>query len=203
MIPKSVQRLIEDFQKLPGIGAKSAQRLAFYLMYVPEEQVRRFAADLASIKTDVTICSECKNVTENNPCDVCTNNTRDRKTLAVVANPLDALAMDKAGYRGIYQVLHGVIDPLNGVGPDELFIEHLLKRLEHMLAQEKDLEILLATGASLEGEATALYISKRVKSKFGEDVKISRLAKGLPVGGDVEFADEVTLSRAIEGRQPL
>ena len=200
MIPRPIQRLAEDFQKLPGIGPKTAQRLAFYILRVPTGEVERFSKDLTKAKTDVSMCSICKNIDESDPCSLCTDSTRDERIIAVVSTPLDLVAIERAGFKGKYHVLHGIVDPLNGVGPEELYIDDLIKRVEGAL-KSGDLEIVLAASTSLEGESTALYITRLIREKFPEKrVKITRLARGLPVGGDVEYADEVTLSRALEGR---
>lgn len=223
MIPKVIQRLIDDFQKLPGIGPKTAQRLAFYILRMPVLEVEKFAQDLTYAKSGTIMCSICKNIDEVNPCSLCTDDTRSDSTLAVVSTPLDLVSMERAGFKGRYHVLHGVIDPLNGVGPEELYIDDLIKRIRKILDKEKEmdqdqdvfifggeddkkepLEIILALSTSLEGESTALYISKLIKSNFSnERIKVTRLARGLPIGGDVEYADEVTLSKALEGRTPL
>ncbi len=205
MIPKPIQRLIDDFQKLPGVGPKTAQRLAFYVLRMPATEVEKFAQNLTKVKTGVTMCSTCKNIDEINPCSLCTDSTRSENILAVVATPLDLISMERAGFKGRYHVLHGIIDPLNGVGPEELFIDDLVRRVVDIIKDKNDLngeensplEIVLALSTSLEGESTALYILKLIRDRFpAEKVKITRLARGLPVGGDVEYADEVTLSKA-------
>lgn len=203
MIPRPIQRLIDDFQKLPGIGPKTAQRLAFYILRMPAGEVERFSQNLTKAKSDVIMCSICKNVDESNPCSLCTDNTRQEDLIAVVSTPLDLLSLERAGFKGKYHVLHGIIDPLNGIGPEELYIDDLLKRISG-IAEKGVLEVILAVSTSLEGESTALYISRLLREKFPvTDVKITRLARGLPVGGDVEYADEVTLSKALEGRVSL
>lgn len=214
MIPRPIQRLIDDFQKLPGIGPKTAQRLAFYILRIPAGEVEKFAQNLTKAKSDVTMCSICKNIDESNPCSLCTDSTRQEALLAVVSTPLDLISMERAGFKGKYHVLHGVIDPLNGVGPEELYIDDLLRRVQEVLSnapysinnggEPEVLEVLLAVSTGLEGESTALYIQKLLRDKFPVDtLKITRLARGLPVGGDVEYADEVTLSKALEGRVVL
>jgi recombination protein RecR len=206
MIPRPIQRLIDDFQKLPGIGPKSAQRLAFYTLRMPVTEVEKFAQNLVKAKSDVTMCSICKNIDESNPCSLCTDDTRDGSIIAVVSTPLDLVSMERAGFKGKYHVLHGIIDPLNGIGPEELYIDDLLNRIRSNTGL---VEIILAVSTSLEGESTALYISRLIRERFPADkdginkVKITRLARGLPVGGDVEYADEVTLSKALEGRVAL
>jgi len=200
MIPRPIQRLIDDFQKLPGIGPKSAQRLAFYTLRMPVAEVEKFAKNLTKVKSDVTMCSNCKNIDENNPCSLCTDSTRQDDIIAVVSTPLDLVSMERAGFKGKYHVLHGIIDPLNGIGPEELYIDDLIKRIDTPVVAGP-LEVILALSTSLEGESTALYILRLIRDKFPADkVKITRLARGLPVGGDVEYADEVTLSKALEGR---
>lgn len=200
MIPRPIQRLIDDFQKLPGIGPKTAQRLGFYMLRMPVGEVEKFAQDLTKAKSDTSTCSICKNIDESNPCGLCKDSTRDNKMIAVVSGPLDLVSMERAGFKGIYHVLHGIIDPLNGVGPEELYLDDLIKRVGTAIEQDP-IEIILATSTSLEGESTSLYITRLLRDKFPADqVKITRLARGLPVGGDIEYADEVTLSKALEGR---
>jgi len=206
MIPRPIQRLIDDFQKLPGIGPKSAQRLAFYTLRMPATEVEKFAQNLTKAKSDVTMCSICKNIDESNPCSLCIDSTRQESIIAVVSTPLDLVSMERAGFKGNYHVLHGIIDPLNGVGPEELYIDDLLSRVgtkvnEAGRLSDDVVEVVLAVSTSLEGESTSLYISRLLRDRFpAEQVKITRLARGLPVGGDVEYADEITLARALEGR---
>ncbi|KKU81010.1 MAG: Recombination protein RecR [Candidatus Gottesmanbacteria bacterium GW2011_GWA1_47_8] len=199
LLPKALSRLIESFEKLPGIGPKTAQRLAFYLLHVPQDDLDSFAGNLSGLKSQTVLCSLCKNVAEADPCSICSNPTRDQSIICVVEQPTDVLSIEKTGkFKGIYHVLHGAIDPLNNVGPDEIYIDHLLKRLHNVG------EIILATNPTMEGEATAMYIQKQlsaVSSQLSARVKITRLAHGLPVGADIEYADEVTLSRALEGRR--
>lgn len=197
-IPKPVTRLIEYFERLPGIGPKTAQRLTFYLLHFPHEEIENFARALVGLKRGTTLCSVCRNVSEGDVCSICDDSSRDSQLIAVVANPLDAFALEKTGFKGIYHVLHGIIDPLNNIGPEDIYLDDLIKRL----APPFPLEIILATNTSMEGESTALYISKLIRdSGFGEDrVILSRIARGLPVGGDIEYADDITLSRALEGR---
>ena len=205
ILPKSLTRLIEAFERLPGIGPKSAQRLAFYLLHVPQESLDRFAQSLSDLKRNTVLCSICKNVTEADPCMICANESRDTHLLCVVEQPTDVLSIEKTGkFKGVYHVLHGVIDPLNNVGPDEIFIADLMKRVQgtgdSLPAGEAGVqEIILATNPNMEGQATAMYIQKQL-SVHSSQVKITRLAHGLPVGADIEYADEVTLSRALEGR---
>ena len=194
ILPKAVSRVIESFHRLPGVGPKTATRLAFYLLHVPQEELSGFAKNLIGLKANTVLCSVCKNVSEGDPCEICSSSTRDKSVICLVESPTDVLSIEKTGkYQGVYHVLHGAIDPLNNIGPDELFISDLLKRLKGLK------ELILATNPNMEGEATAMYITKQVKSTNG-DIKITRLAHGLPVGADIEYADEVTLSRALEGR---
>lgn len=195
--PKPISNLIESFERLPGIGPKTAQRLTFYLLHFPEDELLRFSEALAKLKSGTMLCSTCKNVGESSLCNVCNDSTRDQSMIAVVSGPLDVFALEKAGYKGLYHVLHGVIDPLNNIGPDELYINDLLKRLDTSI-----LEIILATNTSMEGESTAMYLTKLIRDYGFSDttLKITRLARGLPVGGDIEYADDVTLSRALSGR---
>lgn len=206
ILPKAVSRLIESFEKLPGIGPKTAARLAFYLLHVPADEVERFADNLRAIKSDTVLCSLCKNVAEADPCVICSDPSRDQTVVCVVENPTDVLSIEKTGtYKGLYHVLHGAIDPLNNIGPDEIYIADLLKRLRTQDVGR--MEVILATNPNMEGEATAMYITKQLKEqslpagKAGAKCKVTRLAHGLPVGADIEYADEVTLTRALEGRR--
>lgn len=205
-IPRSITRLIESFQSLPGIGPKSAQRLTFHLLNFPQEHLDKFATSLTELKSGTMLCKECKNVGESEICAICTDNTRERNKIIVVASPMDAFAIEKTGFKGLYHVLHGVIDPLNNVGPEELFIHDLIARL-HRAKGEADeaVEVIIATNSSMEGESTAMYIAKMIRSSgfSPQEIKLSRIARGLPVGGDIEYADDITLTRAIEGRIDL
>ncbi len=194
-LPRPVRKLIESFEKLPGIGPKTAQRLTFYLLHVPQEQLNEFSESLADLKRKTVLCSICFNVAEKDPCSICTNRNRDKSTICVVEQPLDILALEKTDeYKGVYHVLHGAISPLDNIGPDELRIHELLPRLKDGEVEE----VILATNPNMEGEATAMYIAKLIKPL---KIKTTRLAHGLPVGADLEYADEITLSRAIEGRR--
>jgi len=202
-IPKSITKLIESFQSLPGIGPKSAQRLTFHLLHFPQERLDRFASALTELKRGTKICTVCKNVGEDETCSVCRDSSRFQNQIIVVASPMDVFAVEKTGYKGLYHVLHGVIDPLNSIGPEELYINELIDRVKNYEGDSGEiLELILATNSSMEGESTAMYISKLIRDEgFGpEAVKLTRIARGLPVGGDIEYADEITLSRAIEGR---
>lgn len=198
-IPKSIQNLIESFEKLPGVGPKTAQRLTFYLLHVPQYELDKFASSLTSLKTGTTICSNCFTVGESDPCEICNDQTRDQGLICVVEEPLDVLALERGGkYRGVYHVLHGRIDPLNNIGPDEIYIQQLLERIK----KSEISEIILATNPTMEGEATAMYITKQVKTQ-SPDIKLTRIGRGLPIGADLEYADEITLQRALEGRSEL
>ena len=195
-IPKAIQNLIESFEKLPGIGSKTAQRLTFYLLHVPQGELDSFASSIQNLKKGTIICSVCFSVDESDPCSICSNSSRDRSTICVVEEPLDVLALEKNGrYKGLYHVLHGKIDPLNNIGPDEIYIRQLIDRASGSEVEE----IILATNPTMEGEATAMYIAKQIKGQNAK-VKITRIGRGLPTGADLEYADELTLQRAMEGR---
>jgi recombination protein RecR len=204
-IPRSISKLIESFERLPGIGPKTAQRLTFHLLHFPETELQTFADALVDLKRGTKLCSICKNVSENDTCSVCDDASRNKNIIAVVANPLDTFALEKTGFKGTYHVLHGIIDPLNNIGPEELFINELLDRVNNLLGADEQTEVILATNTSLEGEATAIYISKQLREQHSDiqQLKITRIARGLPVGGDIEFADDITLSRAMDGRSQL
>lgn len=193
-VPKSVQNLIEAFERLPGIGPKTAQRLTYYLLHAPKEEAQALADAAVGMKEKTKICSICFNIGEEDLCQICSATSRDTSIIAIVEDPLDVLALEKSGYKGLYHVLHGVISPLENIGPDEIHIREILGRLK----DRKVKEIILATNPTMEGEATAMYI-QRLISPLG--VKITRIARGLPVGSDLEYADETTLSRALEGRK--
>ena len=192
-----VSRLIEELHKLPGIGPKSAQRLAYYLLRIPEEQAKALAEAILAVKEKVVLCTVCQNFTEADPCPICQDQGRDRSRICVVEKPLDILAVERTRkYGGLYHVLHGVLSPMDGVGPDDLKIKSLLERLKDGSAKE----VILATNPNLEGEATAMYLSRLI-APLG--VKVTRLARGLPFGGDLEYADELTMTRALEGRHEI
>lgn len=205
-IPKSLQNLIDSFERLPGIGPKTAQRLGFYMMNFPQDELVRFGENIATLKLKLTYCSKCKNISENTECKICSDPLRDAYIIAVVSNPLDVVSIEKTNYKGMYHVLHGLINPLSGIGPEELFIKDLIERIEQLKISmgpmdRSTIEIILATSTSMEGESTALYISRLIKENFdNETVKVTRIARGLPVGGDVEYADNITLGRALDGR---
>jgi recombination protein RecR len=195
--PPSVSRLIEALQRLPGVGPKTAQRLAYHVLKRPTAEVQGLADALLEVKTRVVHCSHCFNVTDENPCRICGDPRRDPALLCVVEEPNDLLAMERTGeYRGRYHVLLGALSPLDGIGPDELKVRELLERLEG----EGVHEVILATNPNVEGDATALYLSKLLRPL---GLRVTRIARGLPVGGDLEYADEVTLSRALEGRREM
>ena len=196
-IPRPLERLIESFQKLPGIGPKTAQRLSFYLLHVPQGQLEDFSESLKNLKKQTVLCSICKNVSEGDPCPICSDDSRDKETLLVVENPLDIFAFEKTGkYKGRYHVLHGSISPLENIGPDEIYLEDLFKRVK----KGKIDEVIVATNPTMEGEATAMYISKKLN---GESPEITRLGMGIPTGADLEYADEVTLTEALKGRRAI
>lgn len=191
--PKSVQNLIDAFERLPGIGPKTAERLTYFLLHAPKEESEALAKAAVEMKEKTVICSICFNIGEESPCNICSDESRDKSIIMVVENPLDVLALEKANYKGLYHVLHGVIAPLENIGPDQLHIRELLPRLKDEVVKE----IILATNPTMEGEATAMYI-QRLISPLG--IKVTRIARGLPVGSDLGYADETTLSRALEGR---
>lgn len=198
-IPKAIQSTIESFEKLPGVGPKSAQRLTFYLLHVPQYELDKFAKSLTELKTGTVICSTCFTVAESDPCEICSDDTRDQGLICVVEEPLDVLAFERSGkYKGVYHVLHGRIDPLNNIGPEEIYVEQLLKRVKAPNISE----VVLATNPTMEGEATAMYIDKQIK-EINPGLRISRIGRGLPIGADIEYADEVTLQRAMEGRSQI
>jgi recombination protein RecR len=200
-IPKAIQNTIESFEKLPGIGPKTAQRLTFYLLHVPQYELEKFAQSLENLKTGTIICSNCFTVGETDPCEICEDKERDQEQICVVEEALDVLALEKGGrYKGVYHVLHGRIDPLNNIGPDEIYIKQLLDRIKNSETQIS--EVIMATNPTMEGEATAMYIDKQIKG-LGISIKTTRIGRGLPIGADLEYADEITLQRAMEGRSEI
>jgi recombination protein RecR len=202
-LPKSIKNLIAAFERLPGIGPKSASRLVFYLINTPESYVSEIAKSLLAIKKEVKICKECFSVCEDDICSICSDSKRNKKTICVVERAIDVMAIENiGGYTGIYHVLGGVVNPLEHVGPDDLKIDELIKRVEEIVNGD-EVEIILATNPTMEGEATALYIKKRLENLPKERLKISRIGSGLPMGADLEYADQATLSRAMEGRREL
>jgi len=195
--PEPVARLVEALQRLPGVGPKTAQRLTFFLLKRPADEVNELATALTELKTRIIHCTRCWNVTEEDPCRICRDSARDARSLCVVEEPNDLLALERTGeFKGRYHVLLGALSPLDGVGPDDIKVRELLARLE---AESVD-EVILATNPSVEGEATAIYLAKLLRPL---GVRITRIARGLPVGGDLEYADEVTLSKALEGRKEM
>jgi recombination protein RecR len=191
----AISRLVQEFNKLPGIGPKSAQRITFYLLRAPEEQARLLADALLSLKQKITLCSICCNVTESDPCPICRHQERDASQICIVEQPQDILALEHTGiYKGLYHVLHGAISPTEGIGTEDIRIRELLNRLQN--GQVK--EVILATNTNLEGEQTAMYLSRLIAPLA---IRVTRLARGLPYGTELEYADDVTLTRAIEGRQ--
>lgn len=195
--PEPIAKLVESYMKLPGIGQKTAVRLAFYTLDMKEEDVNAFAKSLISVKRDLHFCSICGNITEENPCEICQDTTRDRSIILVVEESKDVMAMEKMReYHGLYHVLHGVLSPMEGTGPEDINIASLIQRLH----DDEVKEVIIATNATTEGEATAMYLSRLIKPA---GIKVTRLAHGLSVGSDIEYADEVTLLKAVEGRREL
>ena len=189
-------KLIEQFEALPGIGHKTAQRLAFFILNSPREYAEEFAAALIEAKTKIKYCDICQNITDTDVCEICSDDTRDKSTICVVESPKDAVLIEKTNeYHGLYHVLHGAISPMDGIGPADIKIRELLTRLDSSVK-----EVIIATNPNIEGEATAMYIAKLVKPL---NVKTTRIANGVPVGGDLEYADEITLTKAIEGRHEI
>lgn len=197
-IPKAIQNVVESFERLPGIGPKSAERLTFYLLHVPQGELDRFANSVQNLKKGTIICSTCFNIGESDPCSICSDPERNQSVICVVEQPLDVIALEKnKKFSGVYHVLNGKIDPLNNIGPDEIRINELISRTKN---QESGIrEVILATNPTMEGEATAMYIAKKLKTQ-SENLTISRIGRGLPIGADIEYADPTTLERAMEGR---
>ncbi|ECW2879368.1 recombination protein RecR [Listeria monocytogenes] len=195
--PEPITKLIDSFMKLPGIGPKSAARLAFYVLDMKEDDVLDFAKALVDAKRNLSFCSVCGHITDKDPCYICGDTSRDRSVICVVQESKDVIAMEKMrDFHGLYHVLHGTISPMDGIGPEDINIPDLLKRLQDDTIEE----VILATNPNVEGEATAMYISRLLKPS---GIKVTRIAHGLPVGGDLEYADEVTLSKAMEGRREV
>jgi recombination protein RecR len=195
--PEPISKLIDSFMKLPGIGPKTAGRLAFFVLSMKEDTVLDFAKALVDAKRNLRFCSVCGHITDIDPCQICQDQSRDRSMICVVQDPKDVIAMEKMrDYNGLYHVLHGAISPMDGIGPEDINVPSLLTRLQ----DEEVEELILATNPTIEGEATAMYISRLVKPS---GITTTRIAHGLPVGGDLEYADEVTLSKALEGRREL
>ncbi|MFW6097458.1 MAG: recombination mediator RecR [Chloroflexota bacterium] len=198
VLPRPVQRLIDEFARLPGVGPKSAARLTFYLLRAANEQALELSAALQDLKEKTTFCSICHNITEQDPCAICLDEDRQRDLICVVEEPLDVVALERSrAYNGLYHVLHGAISPVEGIGPEDLKIEELMQRL----TEGSFSELIIATNATLEGDATTLYLQRRLSEVEG--LRLTRLARGLSVGGDLEYTDEITITRALEGRQSL
>ncbi|KKQ92485.1 MAG: Recombination protein RecR [Microgenomates group bacterium GW2011_GWC1_39_7b] len=199
-IARPITALIESFSKLPGIGPKSAQRLTYYLLHVPQVQLDEFADSILNLKKNTKLCSICKNISEDDPCPICTDPMRDKSLVMVVEQPLDILAFERTHFKGVYHVLHGAINPLENIGPDELYIDDLLKRVSSI--EYPVSELIIATNPTMEGNATAMYLGKQLKIN-NLKLKITRLGMGIPTGADLEYADETTLTQALEGRREL
>lgn len=196
-LPRPIQNLINQFEKLPGVGPKSAQRLTFYLLHVPESEIQKFADALIGMKRGTLLCAKCHNVGESDPCEICEDLSRDASVLCVVEQPLDVLAIERSGkFTGLYHVLHGAISPLNNIGPDQLYLNDITKRLDGIS------EVILATNPTMEGEATAMYL-QQVLEQSDLTISITRIGHGLPIGADIEYADGVTIARAMEGRRKM
>lgn len=198
-IPRAIQDLTTQFERLPGIGPKTAQRLTFYLLHVPQSALDEFASSLSNLKKQTVQCSVCQNVAESDPCPICTDESRDHSKVMVVEHPLDILVVEQAGvYDGVYHVLHGVIAPLDNIGPDDLFINELVSRLQGDTIRE----IILGLNPTMEGEATSLFIRNRLSSRIADnDLRITRLGQGMPTGADLQYADTETLKHALAGRR--
>ncbi len=200
-LPRAIRELTETFERLPGVGPKSAQRLVFHLLHYPEQRLVEFGSRLKALKTSIVLCSECHNVSEHDPCEICSDASRDTTQLCIVEQPLDVLAIEKSNsFTGRYHVLHGAIAPLNNIGPDQLFLHDITHRLIGVT------EVILATNPTMEGEATALYIREFLEAQpqfAAGECSFTRIGHGLPIGADIEYADGVTLRRALEGRRKL
>lgn len=200
-IAKPLAKLIESFQRLPGIGPKTAQRLGFYLLHVPQGELDYFAKALSDLKKNTVLCTICRNVSEEDPCPICSDIKRDKSQIMVVEQPLDVIAFERIGkYGGLYHVLHGAISPLENIGPDEIYIEDLLKRITE--SGKRITEVIVATNPTMEGDATAMYINKKLKAQDSKLI-ITRLGMGIPTGADLEYADETTLKEALDGRRKI
>lgn len=201
-LPKAIADLINSFEQLPGIGPKTAARLSFYLLHTPQDFLDRFGQAVIDLKKNTVECSICHNIASSNPCPICQDNRRDRTIICVVEQPMDLLSIEKTGrFNGLYHVLHGAINPLQSIGPEEINIESLLSRVRR---DEAIREIILATNSGMEGEATAMYLKRelaRINQSRNQKFRISRMGQGLPVGADLEYADEATLRQALEGRR--
>ncbi len=212
--PNVIEDLITYFERLPGVGSKTAQRLVFYLLSFPDRELKEFGKTLAELKDRTQLCSVCKNISEGALCKICDDSSREKRQILVVASPLDVVALEKTDYKGVYHVLHGLIDPLSYIGPDDIYLNDLFTRIADLVGKGSDafgagnssaVEIVLATNAGMEGESTANYIFDAIRERgfTQEQVKITRIGRGLPVGGDIEYADDNTLSRALDGRREV
>jgi len=196
---KPIQRLVDQLEGLPGVGPKTAQRLAYYMLRFPQDRLERFAEAVERLKKDTKMCERCFNVDEESPCKICSDRNRDGGIICVVETPLDLLALERSdGYAGVYHVLYGVINPLNNIGPNDIYLPQLLKRVKDEVIEE----LIISTNPSMEGEATAMYIANKVR-EMGAKTRVTRIGRGLPTGADLEYADDVTLSRAMEGRKEM
>ena len=207
--PNPIKKLIAAFERLPGVGPKSATRLAFYLLNTPQDFVDELGKSIVEVKKNVKICRVCFSVDEKEVCSICSDSDRKKKQVCVVERAIDVMAIERmGGFKGVYHVLGGVVNPLDHIGPDELRITELIDRIKIMTTDKGEIEVVLATNPTMEGEATALYIKKQIESKIQttnskSQIKITRIGSGLPMGADLEYADESTLSRAMEGRREL
>ena len=201
LLIEPVAKLIEAFNRLPGVGPKTAQRLTYHLLRAPDAEARALASALVAVREEVVFCERCFNISDAPLCPICRDPGRDQARICVVEEPLDVLAIERtAEFRGVYHVLNGAISPIDGVGPDQLKIRELLDRVDEAAASTPFIEVILATNPTLEGEATAMYLDERLAGKVGS---VNRIARGIPVGGDLEYADEVTLIRALQGRRAI
>jgi len=201
LLIEPVAKLIEAFNRLPGIGPKTAQRLTYHILRAPDAEARALASALVAVREEVVFCERCFNISDAPLCPICRDPGRDQARMCVVEEPLDVLALERTGeFRGVYHVLHGAISPIDGVGPDRLHIAELLRRVDEAAEAMPFTEVILATNPTLEGEATAMYLDERLAGKVGS---VTRIARGIPVGGDLEYADEVTLIRALQGRRAI
>lgn len=197
-LPQSVRSVTEQFERLPGIGPKTAQRLALYLLHVPDHVLEEFSQSLLRLKPNTRFCAQCHLIGEGETCTICADDARQKQIICVVEQPLDVIALEQAGkYDGLYHVLHGVISPLDNIGPDQLYLRDLLGRLDGVE------EVILATNATMEGEATALYIERLIRDSARSQLKVTRIGHGLPIGANIEFADGITLARALDGRRAM
>ena len=202
-LPKSIKNLISYFERLPGVGPKSASRLVFYLLNTPESFVREMSNSLLAIKKEIKVCKECFSVAEDDICEICGDERRNKKTICVVEKAIDVMAIENiGGFKWVYHVLGGVINPLDHIGPDDLKIDELISRVRKFKIED-EVEVILATNPTMEGEATALYIKKKLEDLKNEKIKITRIGSGLPMGADLEYADQATLSRAMDGRREI